>query len=233
MAENPGHAVAVVDGRYEIEAIVAQPTWPGRDRIRQLMIARPADLSMEFLAQAMDNVNIVLGVDEREVTIMGGCFDPPQLWVDCSWLSLGTPIAIHLSSGRGMQSVLGILCGLTRNGATPRISLFQDGSISTFDLPIVDVFDLPINLNKRYFFYPGNFVDNRSITGVFDTIPNTDAFHIGGAGTIITNRSPHQLISELEEQTQLVIWFDENYHGHLVFPEVPADIPGLQIGEIQ
>ena len=74
---------------------------------------------------------------------------------------------------------------------------------------------------------------NRSVTGIFDTIPNTDAFHIGGAGSLITDGSPQHLIFQIEEQTHLVIWLDENYNGHIVFPESPSDIPGLRIGEIQ
>ena len=156
LAENPGHAVAVVDGRHEIEAIISQPTWSGRDRIRQLMIARPADLSMEYLANAMDNVNIVLGFDEGEVTIMGGCFDPPQLWVDCSWLQLGDPLTIRLGTGRGARNIEGVFCGLNKQGPIPRISLFQDGNISTHDLPMMELFDWPMNLTRRYFFYPGN-----------------------------------------------------------------------------
>ena len=103
LALNPGHAVAVIDGRQEIEAIVAQPTWTGRGRIRELMIARPADLSMEYLANSMDQVNKALGLQPVDAPVMGGCFDPPRLWVDCSWIPIGDPATFFIKSRRSVH----------------------------------------------------------------------------------------------------------------------------------
>jgi len=235
LIENPGHAVAVVDGRHEIEAIVNEPTWLGRERVSELMTKRPADLSMEFLASAMKEINEALGIQPVEAKVWGGCFDPPQILVDCSWLPVGTAATFTVKNNRRLEKYTGVFCSISMSSlrpTEPRISLYRDGEIVDIYLPVFRICNMPTKPYQKYFFYAGNFLNDVSITGVFDEIPTPLSYIIGGADKIIAARlTAQQLLHEIEDQTSLNFWLDEHYQGHVVFPGTMGIVPGLRIIE--